>query len=97
MKNDFGLAVKMAKNVHAKLALGEQGLRIYEEASDDPKCRGLDWRWYIGIWEESRTKWKASPKNSAIALEIVISSLEIITSFPTPSPRLPSSNVSRTL
>jgi 3-hydroxyisobutyrate dehydrogenase len=44
MKKDFSLAVDTAKRVGAELALGEQGLKVYEETSEDPKCRDLDSR-----------------------------------------------------
>jgi 3-hydroxyisobutyrate dehydrogenase len=44
MKKDFGLAVQSAERAGVKLALGEQGLKVYEEASADPKCRDLDSR-----------------------------------------------------
>ena len=44
MKKDFGLAVKTAADVGARLALGEAGMRVYTEASDDPRCRNRDSR-----------------------------------------------------
>ena len=44
MKKDFGLAVDMASRVGTKLALGDVGLRIYKEASEDPRCKDLDSR-----------------------------------------------------
>jgi 3-hydroxyisobutyrate dehydrogenase len=44
MKKDFGLAVDAAKSVGVKLALGDEGLRVYEETSEDPRCRDLDSR-----------------------------------------------------
>lgn len=44
MKKDFGLAVSAAKKVGVELALGEQGLKVYEETSEDPKCKDLDSR-----------------------------------------------------
>lgn len=44
MKKDFGLAVETAERVGAKLLLGQQGLRIYEETSKDERCRDLDSR-----------------------------------------------------
>lgn len=44
MKKDFGLAVDMAESVGARLALGDAGLRTYQEASEDPNCRDLDSR-----------------------------------------------------
>ncbi|KAI7362164.1 hypothetical protein KC354_g7499 [Hortaea werneckii] len=36
MKKDFGLAVQTAKAVGTRLALGEEGLRVYDQASEDP-------------------------------------------------------------
>jgi 3-hydroxyisobutyrate dehydrogenase len=44
MKKDFGLAVDSAKRVGVELALGEQGLKVYEETSENPECRDLDSR-----------------------------------------------------
>ncbi|KAF3386211.1 putative 3-hydroxyisobutyrate dehydrogenase [Penicillium rolfsii] len=44
MKKDFKLAVEAAERVGAILWLGESGLRVYEEASEDKRCRGLDSR-----------------------------------------------------
>ena len=44
MKKDFGLAVEAAERVGAKLALGEEGLKVYEGASQDEKCKDLDSR-----------------------------------------------------
>ena len=44
MKKDFALAVDMANHVEANIALGFAGLRVYEEASEDPRCRDLDSR-----------------------------------------------------
>jgi 3-hydroxyisobutyrate dehydrogenase len=44
MKKDFSLAVESAKRVGVELALGEQGLKVYEETSEDPACRDLDSR-----------------------------------------------------
>ncbi|KAH8693217.1 putative 3-hydroxyisobutyrate dehydrogenase [Talaromyces proteolyticus] len=44
MKKDFGLAVDMANRVNTKLVLGQAGLKTYEEASQDPRCRDLDSR-----------------------------------------------------
>ncbi|KAL4869858.1 hypothetical protein BDV12DRAFT_166972 [Aspergillus spectabilis] len=38
MKKDFSLAVNMAESVGATLALGQQGLKTYEAASNDPEC-----------------------------------------------------------
>lgn len=44
MKKDFGLAVDAAERVGAKLALGKEGLGVYEGASTDEGCKGLDSR-----------------------------------------------------
>ncbi|KAI7345254.1 hypothetical protein KC354_g14833 [Hortaea werneckii] len=44
MRKDFSLAVQTAKDVGTRLALGEEGLRVYEQASEDPRCRELDSR-----------------------------------------------------
>ena len=44
MKKDFGLAVDTAKRVGVKLALGDDGLKVYEEASVDERCKDLDSR-----------------------------------------------------
>ena len=44
MKKDFALAVDTAKRVGVELALGEDGLRVYEEASQDKRCKDLDSR-----------------------------------------------------
>lgn len=44
MKKDFGLAVDTAKRVGVDLALGEKGLKVYEDTSVDPKCKDLDSR-----------------------------------------------------
>lgn len=44
MKKDFGLAVDTAERVGVDLALGKEGLRVYEEASVDPRCKNLDSR-----------------------------------------------------
>jgi len=44
MKKDFGLAVDTAKRVGAKLALGDEGLKVYEGASMDERCKDLDSR-----------------------------------------------------
>jgi len=55
MKKDFGLAVDTAERVGAKLALGAEGLKVYEEASVDEKCKDLDSRViyrYLGGNEE---------------------------------------------
>jgi 3-hydroxyisobutyrate dehydrogenase len=57
MKKDFGLAVEAAERVGVKLALGEEGLRAYEETSRDPECRDLDSRVvfrYLGGREDWR-------------------------------------------
>ncbi|KAI5358076.1 Putative 6-phosphogluconate dehydrogenase, NADP-binding, 6-phosphogluconate dehydrogenase, domain 2 [Septoria linicola] len=55
MKKDFGLAVEAAERVGAKLALGDVGLKVYEGASQDERCRDLDSRVvyrYLGGGEE---------------------------------------------
>ena len=44
MKKDFGLAVDTANRVGVKLALGQDGLKVYEDASVDPQCKDLDSR-----------------------------------------------------
>lgn len=44
MRKDFALAVGMAQDVGAKLALGEAGLDVYTNASNDARCRDLDSR-----------------------------------------------------
>ena len=57
MKKDFGLAVDTAKRVGVKLALGDEGLKVYEGSSADPECRDLDSRVvyrYLGGNEEWR-------------------------------------------
>ncbi|KAH8119346.1 NAD binding domain of 6-phosphogluconate dehydrogenase-domain-containing protein [Phellopilus nigrolimitatus] len=52
MKKDFTLAVESAKEVDAKLVLGEAGLATYTAAAEDPRCRDLDarvvYRWIGG-------------------------------------------------
>lgn len=58
MKKDFGLAVEIAEHVGATLALGGLGLKVYEEASRDERCRDLDsrvvYRYLDGVekWNE---------------------------------------------
>jgi len=44
MKKDFALAVDAAHEAGATLKLGEAGLNTYTEASNDPRCKGLDSR-----------------------------------------------------
>lgn len=44
MKKDFGLAVDTAERVGVKLALGREGLKVYEGTSVDPECKDLDSR-----------------------------------------------------
>ncbi|KAI0149165.1 NAD binding domain of 6-phosphogluconate dehydrogenase-domain-containing protein [Pestalotiopsis sp. NC0098] len=62
MKKDFGLAVEAAKQVGARLCLGDAGLKTYEEASEDSNCAGRDSRVvfrYIGgneDWNKSSGK-----------------------------------------
>ncbi|KAL5528337.1 hypothetical protein ACEPAF_7473 [Sanghuangporus sanghuang] len=52
MVKDFTLAVDAAKEVDAKLALGNAGLSTYKAAAEDPRCRDLDlsvvYRWLGG-------------------------------------------------
>ena len=44
MKKDFSLAMQMAERVGSKNVLGEAGLRTYEGASNDERCKDLDSR-----------------------------------------------------
>ncbi|KAK3681165.1 hypothetical protein LTR37_020987 [Vermiconidia calcicola] len=44
MKKDVGLAVDNAERLGVKLALGAEGLKLYEEASQDERCKDLDSR-----------------------------------------------------
>ncbi|CRG89085.1 hypothetical protein PISL3812_06120 [Talaromyces islandicus] len=44
MRKDISLAIDLASNVDATLQLGLQGLKIYEAASNDPKCFDKDSR-----------------------------------------------------
>ena len=44
MKKDFGLAVDTAQRVGVDLALGGEGLKVYQEASEDSNCKDLDSR-----------------------------------------------------
>lgn len=44
MKKDIGLAASMAERVGARLALGKSCLETYQNASQDPRCQGLDSR-----------------------------------------------------
>lgn len=44
MRKDVGLAVQLAENVGAKLMLADTSLKVYGEASVDPRCRDLDSR-----------------------------------------------------
>lgn len=44
MRKDVGLAVQVAEDVGARLMLADAGLRVYGEASADPRCRDLDSR-----------------------------------------------------
>ncbi|KAL5507189.1 hypothetical protein ACEPAH_6645 [Sanghuangporus vaninii] len=52
MVKDFTLAVDAAKEVDAKLALGNAGLSTYKAAAEDPRCKDLDlsvvYRWLGG-------------------------------------------------
>ncbi|KAL3485857.1 NAD binding domain of 6-phosphogluconate dehydrogenase-domain-containing protein [Aspergillus germanicus] len=55
MKKDFALAVEAADRVGAQLRLGVSGLKVYQEASEDDRCRDLDSRVvfrYIGGEED---------------------------------------------
>ncbi|KAL2832253.1 NAD binding domain of 6-phosphogluconate dehydrogenase-domain-containing protein [Aspergillus pseudoustus] len=58
MKKDFALAVDLAGSVGARLVLGDVGLRTYESAAEDPRCRDLDSRVVFRLlggdekWEE---------------------------------------------
>ena len=49
---DFSLAVAAAKEVDAKLTLGDAGLETYKAVADDPRCSDLDlsvvYRWIGG-------------------------------------------------
>lgn len=59
MKKDFSLAMVMAQSVGTRLALGEAGLKTYQEASEDPRCRDLDSRVvyrYLGGEEDWKGK-----------------------------------------
>ncbi|KAJ5618443.1 hypothetical protein N7528_007086 [Penicillium herquei] len=61
MKKDFSLAVEMAHKVEAVNVLGGAGLRIYEGASEDVRCKDLDSRVvfrYLGGIED----WQAEKK-----------------------------------
>lgn len=53
MVKDFTLATNAAKEVDAKLALGDAGLAAYKATAEDPRCRDLDnrvvYRWLGGI------------------------------------------------
>lgn len=44
MTKDVRLAVDTAKRNDVRLALGHEGLKAYEEACADPKCKDLDSR-----------------------------------------------------
>ncbi|KAJ5631988.1 hypothetical protein N7490_008327 [Penicillium lividum] len=62
MKKDFALAVEAADRVGAQLRLGVSGLQVYQEASEDERCRDLDSRVvfrYIGGDEDWETKLRA--------------------------------------
>lgn len=63
MRKDFNLAVETAKNVGAKLALGEVGLETYTGASNDPNCRDKDSRVvyrYLGGDENWTARYESS-------------------------------------
>ncbi|KAI0088412.1 NAD binding domain of 6-phosphogluconate dehydrogenase-domain-containing protein [Irpex rosettiformis] len=57
MVKDFTLAMNAAKEVDAKLALGDAGLAAYKATAEDPRCRDLDnrvvYRWLGGIEDYS--------------------------------------------
>lgn len=57
MKKDMTLAIEAAKQVDAKLVLGEAGLSAYAAASDDPRCRDKDsrvvYRWCVRVIVDS--------------------------------------------
>ena len=52
MRKDFNLAVKAARDVNAKLVLGDVGLGIWDKVCADERCKGLDarvvYRWLGG-------------------------------------------------
>ncbi|USP78951.1 3-hydroxyisobutyrate dehydrogenase, mitochondrial [Curvularia clavata] len=59
MRKDFGLAVDMAKRVGSQNVLGEIGLKTYDGASKDPRCKDLDSRVvyrYLGGQEDWQAK-----------------------------------------
>jgi 3-hydroxyisobutyrate dehydrogenase-like beta-hydroxyacid dehydrogenase len=61
MKKDFSLAVNLAESVGAKLVLGEQGLKTYEGATNDPECFDRDSRVvfrYLGGDEQWQKKFQ---------------------------------------
>ncbi|KAF2475337.1 3-hydroxyisobutyrate dehydrogenase mitochondrial precursor [Lindgomyces ingoldianus] len=63
MRKDFSLAVDMAKRVGSKNVLGEVGLKTYDGASRDARCRDLDSRVvyrYLGGQED----WQERPNGS---------------------------------
>ncbi|KAG5735498.1 hypothetical protein E4T56_gene11142 [Termitomyces sp. T112] len=53
MKKDITLAMEAARQVDAKLVLGDSGLSAYSAAAEDPRCRDKDsrvvYRWLGGI------------------------------------------------
>ncbi|KAG6832845.1 hypothetical protein H0H87_000199 [Tephrocybe sp. NHM501043] len=52
MKKDITLAMEAARQVDAKLVLGDAGLFAYSAAAEDPSCRDKDsrvvYRWCVG-------------------------------------------------
>lgn len=44
MKKDMTLAIDAAKQVGAKLVLGDAGVAAYAAAAEDPRCRDKDSR-----------------------------------------------------
>ncbi|KAF8070028.1 3-hydroxyisobutyrate dehydrogenase [Lyophyllum atratum] len=53
MKKDMTLAMEAARQVDAKLVLGDAGLSAYSAAAEDPRCRDKDsrvvYRWYVRL------------------------------------------------
>ncbi|TFK44198.1 3-hydroxyisobutyrate dehydrogenase [Crucibulum laeve] len=60
MKKDMGLAINAAREVGAKLVLGDAGLSAYAAASEDPRCRDKDsrvvYRWLGGVEPDGKEK-----------------------------------------
>lgn len=67
MKKDITLAMEAAKQVDAKLVLGDAGLSAYAAAAEDPRCKDRDSRVVY--------RWCARPlQGSGLKLTIVFSS-----------------------